>query len=571
MVNCSSCGTQIEDNTKFCHECGSAQAAHATNSTQRQQEFKGKVMKCPNCGEVLKSFDGICPSCGLEINSVKMSVSFKTFVDNITECDASIARSPIPLKNGFKTWSKRGKFWWIVLNIFTLCIPLAVYLIMPLLGIWGTTALLPDEKRKASLVKNYSFPNDRESVLEILLYIKSQMAFIASEKINRNAVHWASIWGYKAEQIYQKAEIIVKGDIIAASVHSDIMSNWKKIKKSFSIRVSIALAFIIALIVIWAVGVSPINLLTNPFMNISDSFTETFEWPNTELSRLLPQPASNKGEIWDIDDEKLRIEVNGLSISQFEAYIIKCKENGFTIDSIREGNTFRAYNDEHFYLELKFIDYSDETELTMLLAAPKDVGLLQWPNTELTNVIPNPKSSNGKIEFNDKEKLWVLVYDFSESKYETYLNEIKNYGFIIDSETDSISYKAYNESGYHISIYDESTQYNWSEIFISLEAPMEMGVIRWPNTKLVKQIPVPETDFSKIESESGSSFTVYIGNTSLEEYADYVDACIDKGFTEGLYNRDKTHFHGDNTKGSTISVDYIGFNIMKINIYNFDY
>jgi len=571
MEYCSNCGAQIENNTKFCPECGSAHAARATNSTQRQQEFKGKVMKCPNCGEVLKSFDGICPSCGLEINSVKMSVSFKTFVDNITECDASIARSPIPPKNGFKTWSKRGKFWWIVLNVFTLCIPLAFYMIMPLLGIWGTTTLLPDEKRKAALVKNYSFPNDRESVLEILLYIKSQMAFIASEKINRNAVHWASIWGQKAEQIYQKAEIIVKGDIISASVHSNIMFNWKKIKKSFGIRVSIALAFIVALIVFWSVGASPINLLQNLFMNIPNSFAETFEWPDTELSRLLPQPASDKGEIWDIDDEKLSIEVYGLSISQFEAYIIRCKENGFTIESKREGNTFRAYNDDHFYLELTFIEYTDETELTILLAAPKEVGALKWPNTELTNVIPAPKSSNGKIELNDNEKLWVLIYDFSESKYEIYLNEIKNYGFIIDSETDSISYKAYNESGYYISIYDESIQYDWSEIFIILDAPMEMGAIRWPNTKLVKQIPVPETDFGKIDSESGFSFTVYIGNTSLEEYADYVDTCMEKGFTKGLYNRDKTHFYGDNSYGSTISVDYIGFNIMKINIYNYSY
>jgi len=572
MTYCSSCGAQIADNTKFCPECGSPNTPDTTNSDERQQEFKGKIIKCPNCGETLKSFEGICPACGHEISAAKMSVSFKTFIENITACDAAIARSPVPPKQGFKAWSKRGKFWWIVLNIFTLCIPLAFYLIMPLLGFWGGAAFLPDEKRKAALIKNYAFPNDRESVLEILLHIKSQMAFIASEKIDRNAVHWASTWGHKAEQIYQKAEIIIKGDTISANIHSDIMQNWKRIKKSFGVRVGIALAFIAVLIVLWAVGGSPFNLLSKPSESISNLFVateKTFEWPDTELSRLLPQPPSDKGEISSIDAESLMIQVDEISISQFETYITQCKEKGFSNDSEREGNIYSADSTDHFYLELQYTDY--DSEMNIYLEAPKMVGALQWPSTALTSVIPDPKSGNGEITHNDEEKLWILVYDYSESKCESYLNEIEKYGFTIDSKTDSATYEAYNESGYHITIYDQSNRHDQSELSIVLEAPMKMEAIRWPDTKLVKQIPVPETDFGKIDNESGSSFTAYIGNTSPEEYADYVDACVDKGFTKGLYTREQTHFYGDNSADSTISVDYIGFNIMKIDIYNYDY
>jgi RNA polymerase subunit RPABC4/transcription elongation factor Spt4 len=570
MAFCSNCGARIADNAKFCPECGSPNTSNFSDSPERQQEYVGKILKCPNCGEVLKSFEGICHSCGHEVNSVKMSASFKAFVDGITECDASIARSPVPPKNGFRTWSKRGKFWWVVLNVFTLCIPLAFYLIMPLLGIWGVTAFLPDEKRKATLIKNYAFPNDRESVLEILLYIKSQMAFIASEKIDRNSVHWANIWGNKAEQIYQKAELIIKGDAISASAHSDIVLNWKKIKKSFSIRASIALGFIAALIVFMAFSGGPLNLLSNPFKSISNPFignAETFEWPDTELSRLLPQPESAKGKIWDIDAESLWIEVHDFSIIQFEAYINSCKEKGFSVEGERQGNSYEARNDSGYRLKLDFTQYN--LQMTIHLNEPKVIGEFQWPSTEICNLLPVPESNKGEISRSDEEQLQITVYDLSEEQCNAYIEACKENGFLIDSKTDSISYAAYNESGFHLKLH----YYNVSEqgFYIVCDAPMKMETIRWPNTKLADQLPIPETDYGKIETDSKSSFTVYIGNTTPEEYADYVDACVKKGFTEGLYNRDDTHFHGDNSADSTISVDYIGFSIMKIDIYNFDY
>jgi len=578
MAFCSNCGARIADNAKFCPECGSPNTSNFSDSPERQQEYVGKMLKCPSCGEVLKSFEGICPACGHEISSVKMSTSFKAFVDGITGCDTAIAQSSVPPKKGFRTWSKRGKFWWIVLNAFTLCIPLAFYLILPLLGIWGVASLLPAEKRKAALIKNYAFPNDRESVLEILIYIKSQLTFIASEKIDRNAVHWASIWGRKAEQIYQKSEIIIKGDTISASTHNDIVLHWKKIKKSFGVRIAISLTCIAALIIFMAVSGGPFgalrtsfSALQNPFKGFSSSFQKTFEWPDTELSRLLPQPESNEGEISSIDAESLSIEVTGLSISKFEAYIIKCKENGFTVNSKRKGNTFTAYNDNHFYLKLTYTDYSNKTEMTIYLEAPKIVGELQWPDTTLTNIIPDPKSTNGEITENDEVALWVLVYDFSESKYESYLTEIKNYGFTIDSKTGTTTYEAYNENGYHIKIYDQSNEYDWSELFIVLEAPMEMGPIRWPDTKLVNQIPVPKTDLGKIEYNREDLFRVYIGNTTPEEYADYVDACMEKGFTKSQYTHDNISFYAKNSEDSSITVEYIGFGIMKIYVDNYGY
>ena len=97
MAYCSQCGTQIADDMKFCTGCGTPAVAVAA---QRQQEYAGKIIKCPNCSEVLKPLDAICPACGHEINSKKVSESFRIFVDEIAECDRLIAESPVPLKKG---------------------------------------------------------------------------------------------------------------------------------------------------------------------------------------------------------------------------------------------------------------------------------------------------------------------------------------------------------------------------------------------------------------------------------------------------------------------------------------
>lgn len=46
----------------------------------RQQEFVGKIKKCPNCGQVLQTFLAKCPSCGLEL-SEDVSGNTKSVLD----------------------------------------------------------------------------------------------------------------------------------------------------------------------------------------------------------------------------------------------------------------------------------------------------------------------------------------------------------------------------------------------------------------------------------------------------------------------------------------------------------
>lgn len=95
-IYCSNCGEKLTVGSKFCNNCGTPTGNTQVQKdvgvqpppietqtdepekepedepiTERQTVYEGKLYKCPNCGEVLKSFVTNCPTCGHEIRGVK--------------------------------------------------------------------------------------------------------------------------------------------------------------------------------------------------------------------------------------------------------------------------------------------------------------------------------------------------------------------------------------------------------------------------------------------------------------------------------------------------------------------
>jgi hypothetical protein len=274
VVYCSVCGEKNNVGARFCQGCGATIGAvpkqeeapapkkpaepapkveQRSTYTERKQEYAGRIIKCPACGAELPSFAAICPDCGHEINSQNVSPYIREFSKSIDEIDQVIANDPEPPKTGWKTWTKGKKIFWVILNLFTSCIPLVIYLTWPLVKPF----LLPNkapvlssaEKRKAALIENFTFPNEREATIEAMMFTKSKMAFIASERFNKKTLYWLNLWNTKAEQLNQRANIILKGDKVVEATYADIVASKNKVQKTIRIRAIIGAVIIVAFLV----------------------------------------------------------------------------------------------------------------------------------------------------------------------------------------------------------------------------------------------------------------------------------------------------------------------------------
>lgn len=188
---------------------------------------------------------------------------------------------------------------------------------------------------------------------------------------------------------------------------------------------------------------------------------------------------------------------------------------------------------------------------------------IKWDDIILSEQLPEPPKKNGKINDNTAEALSVEIYKISDKQFNNYVEACKAKGFMVDSESDySSSYDAYNAAGYKLSLGYYGSR---DQMEIELEKPIEMSAITWPTSKAGNQLPAPKSTTGKFSYENDDGFSVYIGNTSKDDYNSYVKACSDKGFTVN-YNKDDNFYDADNSAGWHVLIKYEGNNIMSIDI-----
>lgn len=217
FVFCTSCGEKNNIGAKFCQNCGTPLEAanrprqdaeprkeeHNYQSTysEQEQEFTSKIVKCPNCGEVLSSFDALCPSCGCELRGAKANSSLEKLSMKLEAIDSQ----PDNFLKG--TFLKRF-----------------------------TRESSEKEKQKIDLIRNYPIPNTKEDLYEFLIMalsninteyfdIWSTAKQLESEKALSDA------WKAKYEQAYHKANFSFGNSREFQELNKTYLSKMKKRKQ----------------------------------------------------------------------------------------------------------------------------------------------------------------------------------------------------------------------------------------------------------------------------------------------------------------------------------------------------
>ncbi len=186
----------------------------------------------------------------------------------------------------------------------------------------------------------------------------------------------------------------------------------------------------------------------------------------------------------------------------------------------------------------------------------------EWPEGSLAeSQLPFPDGKRVEITYDSDDSLIAEVYAKGEQYYNNYLKELQNYGYTLEANKSSVSYEAFNESGYLVNI----ISYSDGDYSIHLEAPKEMGDLRWPSSDLAKSLPVPESNKGRVEWEKSDGFVIYVGETDITKFQKYVDKCVEYGFTED-YRRGDDYYYAKNANGDDLSLKYEGNKVMFVRI-----
>ena len=544
MPFCSNCGQQINDGAKFCPSCGTAVSNEKTNN-QRKTVFEGNIHKCPNCGEVLNSFTSNCPSCGYEIRGSSNPAAVQEFAVKLASAES--------------------------------------------------------RQEKIAIIRNFPIPNTKEDILEFMI--------LASTNIGDNLEKDISAaWQSKTEQAYQKAQIIFQDEKEFSriqNIYSQVcvkltkQNKIEKVQKAGNVlselmpvlpNVIVVTGWLISIFVLLPlckINLDNVGANGSQLLLMLDFIAGAILIPFAfRCSSHLPKLITSLGLILSI---VVLIPLCGKNLDNvgtnaFQLILIvditcsvvifvrmfKNKNKSETPKTALNGISFII---ALICVVIMLAVYGVESITTAITAAKDNAAneqeklqaqsvTYEWPSVGLNQYLPIPPTEYGNIKTDDETRFNIEIYQVSSEDFEGYVKNCKEKGFTISTtKTDSVFY-AYHAEQYELDIFyweDKETM----DIF--LDAPLKMSEIKWPDSKLVKQIPQPESLTGNIRRENSEYFGVYIANTTPEQYNEYVDRCIEAGFTIDYSRGDKT-FHAYNKAGYYLVVEQHLFDKIYISI-----
>lgn len=80
------------------------------------------------------------------------------------------------------------------------------------------------------------------------------------------------------------------------------------------------------------------------------------------------------------------------------------------------------------------------------------------------------------------------------------------------------------------------------------------------------QIPKTKSNVGKISNDSSKVFSLYVAETTIDDYNNYVKDCEEKGFTEE-YKKYEHSYEAKNSEGYKLRLYYRSGNVVSIDVY----
>ena len=146
----------------------------------------------------------------------------------------------------------------------------------------------------------------------------------------------------------------------------------------------------------------------------SDDNVEQIDWANITLSKVLPEPQSNKMDLLYNGDDWLSVTIHDISENDFLEYVRWCKEDyGFTVDCDSFEDYFYAYNQEGYCLTLLYTETSKE--LSINLDVP--ISTTENPDSTADYEIDYADAASFEKALNDGAKVNGRIVQFEVLEY----------------------------------------------------------------------------------------------------------------------------------------------------------
>lgn len=195
------------------------------------------------------------------------------------------------------------------------------------------------------------------------------------------------------------------------------------------------------------------------------------EWPNTSLGERLPSPPVKTGEIAVETSDVLIVYAFDASEKDYQKFVKACEKRGFTVDSKKEDYTFSAYDEDGYFIELRYWKQDEKIDVKVKASIEVNFAEFSWPKSEIADSVPVPESNIGMISWENENGFVIYVGETSKEAYDGYVDRCYDAGFTIEYSKGDDYFRGINEDGYHLNV-----SYEWNQtMFVRADTSEALG------------------------------------------------------------------------------------------------